>query len=77
MAYQNILVEEQNMIVTLTINRAQAANALNQVTLVELKHFFEIGYKNFWGARGIIITGSGSTHFSGGFDLNELRGKKS
>jgi enoyl-CoA hydratase len=36
MMYQNILVEQQGQIATITINRPQQLNALNKATILEL-----------------------------------------
>ena len=40
MEYTNLLVEEQDGIFVLTINRERALNALNKQTMSELEHFF-------------------------------------
>lgn len=71
MEYQNILiVREQNAIVV-TINRPDKLNALNFLTLKELKYFFK-HIKIGQAASGIIITGAGDKAFVAGADINEF-----
>jgi len=40
MQYENLLVQEEDGILILTINRPTAMNALNTTTIQELNHFF-------------------------------------
>ena len=41
--YENILAENQNGVLVITINRPAKLNALNQATLKELKEVIECG----------------------------------
>ncbi|MDZ7878766.1 MAG: enoyl-CoA hydratase-related protein [Saprospiraceae bacterium] len=72
MDYQNILIENDNGIVILTFNREKALNALNQVTMTEIKYFFDKGYKDFADLKGVILTGTGVKAFVAGADITEF-----
>ena len=71
MNYENILIESENNIATITINRPLKLNALNISTIQELHDAF----KKFDGnpdVRVIIITGSGEKAFVAGADISEF-----
>jgi enoyl-CoA hydratase len=72
MDYQNILVENDKDIIVLTFNREKFLNALNQQTMLEIKHFFEKGFKEIDGLKGVILTGAGTKAFVAGADINEF-----
>ena len=74
MDYQNILVEDDNGIIVLTINREKALNALNQQTMSELKSFFEKDFEQLPQIKGVIITGAGPKAFVAGADITEFIG---
>jgi enoyl-CoA hydratase len=74
MPYQNLLIANEGGIVTITINRPNALNALNQQTLGELYHFFEEGYLDQPELSGVIITGAGDKAFVAGADIKEFLG---
>jgi enoyl-CoA hydratase len=74
MNYQNILVENEGGIITLTLNREKALNALNQQTMQELKSFFEHDFEQIANIVGIIITGAGPKAFVAGADITEFIG---
>jgi Enoyl-CoA hydratase/carnithine racemase len=67
----NVLTELNNHIFTITINRPDKLNALNQDTLKQLKGVVEEAAANN-DVRVIIITGSGEKAFVAGADINEL-----
>ncbi|MEE9374595.1 MAG: enoyl-CoA hydratase-related protein [Saprospiraceae bacterium] len=71
MLYKNIIIESDNGIVTITINRPEALNALNREVLSELDHYF---FNEAIAAEiaGIIITGSGERAFVAGADIKEF-----
>ena len=71
MSYNNILIEQDDNIITITINRPSKLNALNRETLSELHNaFVEIeGDKT---TRVIILTGSGEKAFVAGADISEF-----
>jgi len=58
MAYQNILLTEENNVLTITINRPDQLNALNKQTIEELNKALSLADVNP-AVRVIIITGSG------------------
>lgn len=71
MEYQNLLLDIEDQILTITINREEKLNALNSQSLKELKDAFENTSQNE-SVRGIIITGKGSKAFIAGADINEF-----
>jgi len=67
----NILLNTNNHILTLTINRPEKLNALNQETLIEIEDAISSAQNNNT-IRAIIITGSGEKSFIAGADISEL-----
>ncbi len=67
----NILTEEKNGILYLTITREDKMNALNFATLVELKEIFEKVIDNK-AIKAVILTGSGEKAFVAGADISEI-----
>lgn len=67
----NILTEINNKILTLTINRPEKLNALNQQTLKEIEKVILEAQDNT-DIAAIIITGSGQKSFIAGADISEL-----
>jgi enoyl-CoA hydratase len=74
MEYQNLLIDLQEGIATLTINRPKALNALNRDVMRELDHFFSQGFQALEGLVGVILTGSGDRSFVAGADISEFLG---
>lgn len=72
MDYKEILVEDIDGIIQLTINRPKALNALNKGVFDDLDAFFTEGYTDFNGMKGVIITGSGEKAFVAGADIKEF-----
>src|SRR5438067_6399371 len=68
MAYENILVEHDPAISTLTVNRPKALNALNSHTLRELT----LAVRECADSRVIILTGAGDRGFAAGADIAEM-----
>jgi len=66
MDYKNLVVELSDDIITLTINREKALNALNKETMQELHHFFTVEARQNKSLKGIIITGAGPKSFVAG-----------
>lgn len=69
--FENILVEKNNAVATITINRPTKLNALNKVTIEELHNAFkqcEVDTE----VRAIIVTGSGEKAFVAGADISEF-----
>jgi enoyl-CoA hydratase len=71
MAYQLLLTELSENILTITINRPDKLNALNRQVFEELDHIFEDVYENNE-INGVIITGSGTKAFVAGADIAEF-----
>ncbi len=71
MKYQNLLLEIQNKIAVVTINRPDKLNALNAQTMSELKDVFN-SLNNNDEVYVVILTGSGEKAFIAGADIKEL-----
>lgn len=67
----NILTEEKNGVLYLTINREDKMNALNYATLGELKEIFEEVVDNR-AIKAVILTGAGEKAFVAGADISEI-----
>ncbi len=70
MAYENIRLETQGVITTLTIDRPKALNALNSKTLQEI----ESALQSLSETRVLILTGGGEKAFVAGADIAEMSG---
>jgi enoyl-CoA hydratase len=69
----NLLVEVENGVAVVTINRPEKLNALNSETLAELNECFsEIEKRD--DVRVLILTGSGEKSFVAGADIGEMAG---
>src|SRR5262249_1870382 len=71
MAYQNIRLETEGQIATLTVDRPQARNALNTATLQELEAALRAVASNSR-IRVLIVTGAGDKAFVAGADIAEM-----
>jgi enoyl-CoA hydratase len=71
MSYENLLIETQDGIATITINRPQVLNALNTATLKELKSAF-CELNGDPAVKVIILTGTGKA-FVAGADISEMK----
>ncbi len=71
MNYENLLLQVENSILTITINRPTQLNALNGNTLSELEIAVTDAEKNSE-IIAIIITGSGEKAFVAGADIKEF-----
>lgn len=71
MLFENILVEKNQAIATVTINRPSKLNALNKQTIEELHNAFK-QLESDKEVRAIIITGSGEKAFVAGADISEF-----
>jgi len=69
--YQNLLLEVEDGIATLTVNRPDKLNALNRATIEELGDAVRRTREDE-AVRGIIVTGAGSRAFVAGADIAEL-----
>lgn len=71
MTFQNILATLENGVFTITINRPDKLNALNQATLQGLQDALRHAVAEP-AVRGIIITGAGPKAFVAGADISEF-----
>jgi enoyl-CoA hydratase len=71
MGYQNLLTEQKDRILYITVNRESKLNALNAETLKELGIVFKAAFADNT-VGGIIITGTGQKAFVAGADISEL-----
>jgi enoyl-CoA hydratase/carnithine racemase len=71
MAFDNLLIERDGAVAIVTINRPTVLNALNTVTVDELRRAM-LAFKQDDGVRAIIVTGAGEKSFVAGADINEL-----
>ena len=71
MRYENLLYETAEGVATITINRPQVLNSLDQATIGELARVLkEAGDDS--GVRVVILTGAGEKAFIGGADVKEM-----
>ncbi|HHW32751.1 MAG TPA: enoyl-CoA hydratase [Paracoccus solventivorans] len=74
-AYETLLVERvDDQVLLLTLNRPQAANAMNTRMGEELMDLFERFQLDSDGLRAIVVTGAGDKAFCAGGDLKERNG---
>jgi len=71
MTYQNLQISEDDGILTVTINREKALNALNAQTMQELHAFFGEDLPERT-AKGVVLTGAGEKAFVAGADIKEF-----
>ena len=71
MDYKNLLVEIEDGVVTITINREDKLNALNLELIAELKYAVQQLYDSAE-LKGAIITGKGDKAFAAGADISEF-----
>ena len=75
MDYQNILVEFEDRIGIIKLNRPEVRNALDAKTLAEMSHALE-ALENDESIGVIVITGAGEKSFAAGADIGQLREKQ-
>lgn len=71
--YPSLLTQLENGILTITINRPDKLNALNQQVMQDLDAVLNEVYRNT-GIRSVILTGAGSKAFVAGADISEFMG---
>ena len=74
MSYTCLTIEVADRIATLTVNRPDKLNALNDVTIGELGEA-AMGLRERPDVAGIFVTGAGSKAFVAGADISELAGQ--
>lgn len=70
--YTNLLLDIQDGIAILTINRPKALNALNGKTIEEIEQFFTKDALEITDLKGVILTGAGEKSFVAGADISEF-----
>ncbi len=68
-----LFISESEGIVTLTINRPKALNALNKEVISSIGDFFSSGYKKYTNLVAVLITGYGDKAFAAGADITEFK----
>ncbi len=71
MTYETLLYSKEDNIGVVTINRPQAANALNDLAYAELYRLFQ-EIENDQEVRVVILTGSGEKSFVAGTDITNM-----
>lgn len=71
MDYQNLIIQLEESVLTVTINRPDKLNALNKDTIAELSTALGLAERDE-NVRVIIITGSGEKAFVAGADIAEF-----
>lgn len=71
MDFENLLVENEAGILTITVNRPSKLNALNKATIGELHEAFSEAEEDA-DTKVIILTGSGEKAFVAGADISEF-----
>lgn len=69
--YSTLLIQTENNICTITINRPDKLNALNKTVINELSAAIDEVYSNP-GIKTVIITGAGAKAFVAGADIGEF-----
>ena len=72
MKYQNIIVEKEDTIGVLTLNRPEVLNALDARTWSEVPHAMD-DFRRDDKIRVVIITGAGGKAFAAGSDIRSLK----
>ena len=72
MEFKNILVDKDNSVATVMLNRPKALNALNKEILVELLHCFRALAREST-VKAVILTGSGDKSFVAGADISAMQ----
>jgi hypothetical protein len=73
MPFAHLLIERDETVVTLTINRPDRLNALNGAAIDELRQAL-LELRRDDGVRAVVVTGAGEKAFVAGADIAELAG---
>jgi enoyl-CoA hydratase/carnithine racemase len=71
MKMENVRVEKNGMVATVTLDRPKVLNALNAATFAELSSVFDELEKDA-AVRVVLLTGAGERAFAAGADIREL-----
>ena len=69
--YKNLLVEQKDAVLIVTVNRERVLNALNKETVAELQKLFSYHWTDD-AIKCVIITGAGEKGFMAGADISEI-----
>jgi enoyl-CoA hydratase len=72
--YETLLLEQDEHVLTIVLNRPEAGNALNTLMLTEVVNLLAALYVDPQGVRCIVLTGAGDRIFCAGGDLKERKG---
>jgi len=75
-SYENIAVDRDGAVMTVTVNRPRVLNALNHATIGELLRAVEEAGPDP-SVRVVVLTGAGTKAFVAGADINELKALES
>lgn len=70
--YRNLLLEDRDGVLIVTINRPKALNALNNDVFLDLQELFGTDVDDKTNLKGIVITGAGEKAFVAGADIKEF-----
>jgi enoyl-CoA hydratase len=73
MVFENLLLETEQGVLTITLNRPEKRNALNHRTMLELEGAFQIAYHD-QAVKAVLLTGAGDKAFVAGADISEIAG---
>lgn len=71
--FENVLLEAEDGVATLTINRPKSLNALNSATLTDIGDALDVVKNNEDAIKVLIVTGSGAKAFVAGADISQMR----
>ncbi|NVJ88042.1 MAG: enoyl-CoA hydratase/isomerase family protein [Flavobacteriaceae bacterium] len=71
MKFNNIIIDQQENLAVVTINRPKKLNALNKETILELSNAFK-ALESEESIKVIVLTGSGDKAFVAGADISEF-----
>jgi len=74
MNYENLKMDMHGSTVELTVSRPEKLNALNNRTILELRHAFDVLASDD-AVRAVVVTGAGEKAFIAGADISEIRDK--
>jgi enoyl-CoA hydratase len=73
MDFENLIINSHDEIMTVTVNRPDALNALSVRTLTELKQLLvSLIADDGYAVRGVVLTGAGDRAFIAGADIREM-----
>ncbi len=71
MPFDNLRLEREDAVATITIDRQRVLNALSAAVIEDLRHAV-LDVKHDGAVRAVVITGAGEKAFVAGADINEL-----